>query len=169
MKGLARRITVGLTTVVAAASMVVAPAPAAAATMAVHYDCAGMMVGGPKTFDITITAPATATRGVPVTVTVKIQSHVPLAVDADAGDYRVYHSLVLGGAVTSSHGMGPMTNPPFDEGELWWVTGSTQLTFDTAGTVTYKPGHITFHAPGAVGCRPKDASTVPVLAGTQVS
>jgi hypothetical protein len=169
MKRLLRRLTIGLATVVAAASMVVAPAPAAAATMTVDYLCASSMLVVPQTYDVTITAPATATRGVPVTVTATIRSHRPLLQDTDAGDYRVYHTLVLGGAVTSSHGMGPLTNPPFDEGELWWVTGSTQLTFDTAGTVTYRPGHITFHAPGAVGCRPKDASTVPVLAGTQVS
>lgn len=149
-------------------TVTIAP-PAAAATVTVDYSCAYMHIIVPHTFDITITAPATATRGTPTTISATVVSRHPLSSDQPAGAYQGDHSIVLGGADTGSVLVAPMASPALDAGEPWQITGSTQTTFDTAGTVTLKPDITRFSRPGYLGCIPKSANSAPVAATVQVS
>lgn len=162
------RIAAAAVATAALFTVVTAP-PAAAATVTVDYSCAYLHIIVSRTFDITITAPATATRGTPVTITATVVSRHPLAEDQPAGSYQGDHSIVLGGAETGSVLVAPMANPPLDAGEPWQITGSTQATFDSAGAVTLKPDITRFTKPMPSGCKPTFASSVPVAATVQVS
>jgi hypothetical protein len=170
MSRLLRRVTAGVATAAAVAGVLtVGATPAAADTVTIDYRCAVLHIVVPRTFDITITAPATATRGVPVTVTATVVSRHPLSQDTPAGAYQGVHTLVLGGATTGEFTVRPMANQPLEAGEPWQITGSSQITLNNPGNVTFTPGYTGFSRPGGQGCRPIDEAGAPVAATTRVS
>jgi hypothetical protein len=171
MSGLVKRITAGAVTVAATAGLLtVGAAPAAAGTVTQDYRCVWMRVVVRHTFDITITVPATVTRGRPFTVTATVVSRHPVSQPHPAGEWTGRHTITLGGASSGSVTVDPMSSPPLRTGQPWFITGSTQITLDTAGTVTFRPGDTVFTSPGTLGCQPDTlAPPVPVAATTQVS
>jgi hypothetical protein len=170
MRRLFRRITAGAATAAAVAGVLtVGATPAAAATVTMEYRCAYMHIVFARTYDITITAPATASTGQPVTVTATVASRHPLSQDEPAGAYRGEHVLTLGGAASGDFTVKPLSSPPLQAGEPWRLSGSSRITFDNPGTVTFKPGLVGLTRPLTQGCIPANANTAPVAATTRVS
>jgi hypothetical protein len=168
MSFLRKRILAGVAVVAATAGLVtVGATPAAADTVRVNYRCALDRVVIPRTFDITITAPATAARGQAVTVAATVSDIVPSSthIPANSGDWVL--TIHLGGAATGSPRIN-MTNPEIQPGTPWRITGSGQVTLPAAGTVTYRPG-IAARRLVSYSCGPADPDSVPVAATTRVS
>ncbi|MGW5050256.1 hypothetical protein [Actinokineospora sp. NPDC004072] len=159
----------GLAVAIATGAAVLTAPPAAAATVSVEYLCGvvGMVIG--RTFDITITAPSTAPQGQPVTVTASVVSRHPLSQPTAPGAYRGQHTVDLGGAGAGSFTITGMANPQLQAGEPWQITGSTQVTFTTPGTITLRPGYTGFTHPAGQGCKPRYPETVPAAATVVVS
>lgn len=93
---------------------------------------------GPKTVHVTITAPATATRGVPVPVFVKVDGVEPWAnSELSARSAWLVGFLRQGGVGTGEVKIDVLNNPaPIPTGGDFIVEGTQQVTFSTPGTVT---------------------------------
>lgn len=149
----ARRLGTILAAVATAAGLgLVAPAAAEAGTVSVTWGCGAF--GGPagiKTFDITVTAPATATAGQPVTVHADLTQVSPTWVGTEpAGRYTGYVVLELGGAASGRVDATGMTNPVIENGGLFRLSGGTgQVTLPAAGQVTLATsGYVLYYSTG---------------------
>lgn len=118
-----------------------------------------------RTVNVTITAPATVTRGVPVPVFLKVQdvkprTGSPLAARA----IRAIASVKLGGAASGEVKFDPLINPTeIPVGGHWYIEGTEQVAFTTPGTVTL--GLRMFAQPIYYGCHMPEDQELPV-AGT---
>ncbi|HET6707187.1 hypothetical protein [Amycolatopsis sp.] len=148
----------------------VAPVAAEAGTVSVTWGCGTF--GGPsgiKTFEITVTAPATATAGQTVTVHIDVLHVTPWGPAAAAGTYTGRAGLDLGGAASGHVQAYNLTNPEIAAGAPFRMTGGTvQVTLPTAGQVTFATtGYVQFAPSGMwFSC---GGGAAPVAATTQVS
>ncbi|RSN11130.1 hypothetical protein DMC63_30260 [Streptomyces sp. WAC 05977] len=116
-----------------------------------------------RTVNVTITAPATVTRGVPVPVFLKIQDVKPrTGSPLEARAIRAIASVKLGGAAGGEIKFDPLINPTeIPVGGYWYIEGTEQFTFTTPGTVTLSFRN--FAQPIYYGCHmPKDQE-LPVI------
>lgn len=150
------------------------PAAAEAGTVSVTWGCGAF--GGPagvKTFEITVTAPATATAGQTVTVHADLKQVSPAwgGGTEPAGKYTGYVSLELGGAASGRVDAAGMTNPVIESGGLFRLTGGTgQVTLPAAGQVTLATrSYVLYYSTGTwiISCGGSGAT--PVAATIQVS
>ncbi|WP_372672130.1 hypothetical protein [Amycolatopsis kentuckyensis] len=157
--------------VVAAAGLgLLGPGVAEAGTITVTWGCGTF--GGPagiKTFEITVTAPATAAAGQSVTVHADVTFVTPWGSAEPAGKYTGRVGLDLGGAASGHVDATGLTNPAIDAGAPFRMTGGTaQVTLPAAGPVTFATtGYVQF-APSGMWFSCGGGAT-PVAATTQVS
>lgn len=136
-------------------------APAMADTVTVNYDC----VGYPSDIAVTIDAPATA--GVGDTATFEVSSVVTTGAPQDlpAGEVVTDMAIVVGGAQSGTITASGLTNEATPAGQpVNMVGGEAQITFTSAGSVTFTPSTTTQVDNGAqctvVGEAPVGATTV---------
>jgi hypothetical protein len=167
---LRRKISVGAFVVTAVAGLTTTgAAPATADTVRVVYKCAPVgVVPYQDTFDITIAAPATATRGQAVSVQVTVAQTEPTTVFIPGGYYQASARVEISGAGAASTGVS-LTHTDIPIGTPPWTSGSTQVTFPAAGTATYKLSYYGTTTPYRINCLPADQSSVPIAATTRVS
>jgi hypothetical protein len=150
------------------------PAAAEAGTVSVTWGC-GSFDGpaGTKTFDITVTAPATATAGQTVTVHADLTQVAPAwgGGTEPAGKYTGTIVLQLGGATSGRVDATGMTSPVIEPGTPFRLTGGTgQVTLPTAGQVTLATSsYLLYYSTGTwiISCAGSGAK--PVAATIQVS
>ncbi|MFC6081117.1 hypothetical protein [Sphaerisporangium aureirubrum] len=151
-----------------AALLTLDAAPASAGTVTVNYTCAA--ITGPwgyKVFDVSVTSPATVTRGQTAAVQVAMTDTFMSTTSLAAGVVRGTMTLHLGGAGSGTVDATGLTNPAVAPGTPWRVSGgSAQVTFANAGDVTFTPG--VFRA-GAWGCGVRTGYTAPVASTTHVN
>ncbi|WP_410639480.1 hypothetical protein [Amycolatopsis sp. lyj-346] len=158
---------------VAAGVGVFAPAVAEAGTVSVTWGCGS--IGGPsgtKTFEITVTAPATATVGQTVTVQADLKQVAPAWGSTEpAGKYTGSIVLALGGAASGRADATGMTNPAIQPGTPFRMTGGTgQVTLPTAGQVTLATSsYILYYSTGTFIMSCGGSGAKPVAATIQVS
>ncbi|MEV7091531.1 hypothetical protein AB0M80_01690 [Amycolatopsis sp. NPDC051045] len=174
MKVLRKKIGKTVAVVAVAAGLgVVAPAAAEAGTVSVTWGCGSF--GGPagvKTFEITVTAPATATAGQTVTVQADLKQVAPAWGPTEpAGKYTGYVALELGGAASGRVDAAGMTNPAIAAGTPFRMTGGTgQLTLPTAGPVTLATrSYVLYYSTGTWIGSCGGSGATPVAATIQVS
>ncbi|KDN18289.1 hypothetical protein [Amycolatopsis rifamycinica] len=171
MKTLTRFATIAA---VAAGLGLVAPVAAEAGTVSVTWGCG--TIGGPagtKTFEITVTAPATATAGQAVTVHADLTQVAPAWAGgtAPAGQFTGYVVLELGGAASGRVNATGMTNPVVQPGTLFRLTGGTgQVTLPAAGPVTLATSsYVLYYSTGTFISSCGGSGAKPVAATIQVS
>jgi hypothetical protein len=163
-----RMIVLGAALLAAVATTFAAAAPASADTVAVTYICGIPPFGAypPATYDVTITAPATASRGHTVTLTASVVNRATMTESKDVGFYKATLRIDLGGASSGSVETTGLANPALQPGDLWQLRdGSAQVTLTNAGDVTFSPGSwrmAGFH------CVTHFQQPVPVAATTRV-
>lgn len=93
---------------------------------------------GPRTLHVTITAPATVARGVPVPVFVKVDGVEPWPnSELSAGSAWLVGFLRQGGVGTGEVKIDTLRNPAaIPTGGHFSIEGTQQVTFSTPGTVT---------------------------------
>jgi hypothetical protein len=113
-----------------------------------------------KTWNITVTAPATVPRGQPAPVYIKVEDPEPWdGSELAPGQIRITAYVVLGGAGSGEvQVQPPLTNPTtIPPGARWHAEGTRQFTFPTAGTVTLAVR--AFGMPLYYGCGTPSGST----------
>lgn len=167
---LRRIMAIGAAAVTTAGIIIAGGSAASADTVSVSYTCSGF--GFPVqnfTYSVTITAPATATRGQTVTLQASIAATSPSSQNVAAGVNRAELDIVLGGASSGTVTATGLTNPSIQAGTPWRVEGGqAQVTLSNAGTVSFTPATwrmTTFH----YGCSVKNGTTAPVADTTSVS
>jgi hypothetical protein len=168
MLSLHKRIA-SATVVAAAAIGLLTATPAAAGTVSARWGCVTQFgPAGQRDFVITLTAPATATRGQPATVTASISEPGNTGQPHPAGAYGGQLEITLGGVGTGVIYANGMTSPEIQPSTPWRLDGQAQLTFSTAGDVTFKPRRIRVWGSPVVPyiC---SGDTAPIAATTHVS
>ena len=165
-----KSIVAGVALTAAVGLGTVAAAPATADTVSVSFSCA-FAGAGHWTADylVTITAPATATRGQAVTVTAALGSIGTANQDAPAGAYRAFMDISLGGAASGTITANGLTSPAVRVGDPLPLTGGVaSVTFNAVGDVTYRPVRFVSTNRG-FGCGVLGGGSGPVTATTRVS
>ncbi len=156
-----RAIAVGAAMVLAAGLTIFYAPAATAGRAAVVFECYGYWVppGKKFTYTITITAPATASRGATVTLGASIESS-PATGDPGSTPSSASMRIALGGAAS---GEVIAYNFVIPHGTTNYVNGTATATLPNAGTVTFGPRG--WSVPGFT-CY--TVEPIPVLATTQV-
>jgi hypothetical protein len=162
------KIALGLAILAASFGITVFNAPSAAAdTVTVSYIC-GVPTFPPHWNDayrVTVTAPATATRGQTVTVTASL-----VGIQATANTYQAALVITLGGASSGTITATGLTNPAIPAGGTpKWNGGRAQVTLASAGTVTFTPGGFTVTRNGSFQWRCTAQGSPAVADSTRVS
>ncbi|KFU80314.1 hypothetical protein SAMN04489729_8013 [Amycolatopsis lurida] len=119
--------------------------------------------------NVTVTVPATVTRGVPVPVFLKVRdvkawTGRPL----DAGAIMGIGVIKMGGAGSGEFKVDRLSNPTaIPAGEHWYIEGTEQVAFTTPGTVTL--GLRMFGQPIYYGCLIPTGQEPPVAATVTVT
>ncbi|WP_103353022.1 hypothetical protein [Amycolatopsis sp. CA-128772] len=171
MKALKRLATI---TAVTAGLALAVPVAAEAGTVSVTWGCGS--IGGPagtKTFEITVTAPATATAGQTVTVHADVTQVAPAwgGGTEPAGKYTGTVVLDVGGATSGRADATGLTNPVIEPGTSFRLTGGTgQVTLPTAGPVTLATSsYFLYYSTGTFIIACGGSGAKPVAATIQVS
>jgi len=152
MATLRRRFAIIVAATAVACGLVLSGAfPVSAGTVTQTWLCASIFGGaGPIDYRITITAPATATRGQTATITTSIATVANHPNAVAAGTIRATSSIALSGAASGTLTATGLTNPAIQPGTPWRLEGGqAQITFTNAGDVTYRATGVNA---GAWGC-----------------
>jgi hypothetical protein len=172
MNRIRRTVASSVAAITAVAGLgMVAVSPAGADTVTMNESCGGLWIPlHTRVIEFTITAPATASPGQTVTVTInRIVDHNNVLTDArPAGQDHVDATITLGGAASGTVSTTRLASPALQAGEFWRAeTGTAQVTMPASGEVTYLPD--TWHiVNGGWQCWPPSGGTVPVAARTRV-
>lgn len=149
----------------------VAGTPAVAATALVHAGCISVWgQAGGRDFQITINAPATATRGQTVTLTTAISETTPYPVEESAGRYQSTLEVVVGGASSGTVVSVDLVNPHIAKNTPFRLEGGhVRYTFNESGDVTFKPGIERRAYANGYTFLMCGSNTAPVIATTHVS
>ncbi len=141
--------------------------PASAGTVTQTWFCVSIFGGGGNVdYRITITAPATATRGQTATVTTSVVTVNNHGAYVAAGVVRASMTINLGGAASGTITATGLTNPEIQPGTPWRVNGGVaQITFANAGNVTFRAAGLNA---GSWGCV-SNGLPQPVAATTTVT
>lgn len=155
-----------------AAAVTAINVPAATAdTVLMKYRCGNAVTGGwDYNWNITITAPATATRGQTVTLNVSAESTIPTTEPVEANLVFGFLDIRLGGASSGTVGSTRMSNPDIEAPTPLELTGGTaQATLANVGEVTYKAARFSYGITGAgLWCDPRPGFVPPVVTTTRV-
>jgi hypothetical protein len=133
---------------------------AAADTVTQSFEC--YPGGGTRTMKVTLTAPATVTKGQPAPVHIELVDTRPWTGSAiPAGQSRITAWVKLGGVGSGEVQAYPLTNPAdIPTGGTYRIERTHQFTFTTAGTVTLAVR--AFGVPLYAGCGTPAGATPPV-------
>ena len=159
--------------VLACAVTVLAEPAARAGTVSTEWSCTTGAGGWLETYTVSVTAPATATRGDTVTLSATVTGSRPQPGPRPAGYFSNGSlGLTVHGAATARVTVTGMTSPAANDRDPYrLVGGSARLTVNAAGTVTLSPDNAGFPLTGypgfGLGCSDYDG-VLPVAAGIQI-